>query len=103
MENKQKIENELKQVLSFLFFNIKNVLNFNKKQCKDLSHEYYRKNFELRESYDIANQSKFNIENEKNDLIEKLRHIEQQFNDLTENFEIQKKDLEEQKAMVNIK
>ena len=90
MENKQKIENELKQVLSFLFFNIKNVLNFNKKQCKDLSHEYYRKNFELRESYDIANQSKFNIENEKNDLIEKLRNIEQQFNDLTENFKSKK-------------
>ena len=43
------------------------------------------------------------LENDKNELIHKLRHLEQQFNDLTENFEIQKNDLEEQKEMVNIK
>ena len=43
------------------------------------------------------------LENDKNELIDKLRHLEQQFNDLTENFEIQKNDLEEQKEMVNIK
>ena len=48
-------------------------------------------------------QKKSVLENDKNELIDKLRHLEQQFNDLTENFEIQKNDLEEQKEMVNIK
>ena len=48
-------------------------------------------------------QNKSVLENDKNELIDKLRHLEQQFNDLTENFEIQKNDLEEQKEMVNIK
>ena len=48
-------------------------------------------------------QNKSVLENDKNELIDKLRHLEQQFNDLTENFEIKKNDLEEQKEMVNIK
>ena len=33
-------------------------------------------------------QNKSVLENDKNELIDKLRHLEQQFNDLTENFEI---------------
>ena len=40
-------------------------------------------------------QNKSVLENDKNELIDKLRHLEQQFNYLTENFEIQKNDLEE--------
>ena len=74
---------------------------------ENLAKDYFKIISEQKQMIDFTinkdEQNKSMFENDKNDLIEKLRHLEKQFNDLTENFEIQKNDLEEQKRTVYIK
>ena len=76
-------------------------------KSENLAKDYFKIISEQKQMIDFTinkdEQNKSMFEKDKNDLIEKLRHLEKQFNDLTENFEIQKNDLEEQKRTVYIK
>ena len=76
-------------------------------KSENLAKDYFKIISEQKQMIDFTinkdEQNKSMFENDKNDSIEKLRHLEKQFNDLTENFEIQKNDLEEQKRTVYIK